>query len=145
MTTHPICAQLLGEITDELEHTVLTILVERAGQKTTRQDMVLAVYGKYVQANQLAGCIEDRRIRACIERLRSTWPIVSSSKEPGYILEDDENLIRQFATEQESRAEKNRQAAREAYNWLPRARSIREARRAAAKQKIEIATQPQMI
>ena len=140
MSTHPVYDQLLAEITDELEHKVLAVLVERSDQKTSRQDMVRLVYGKDVAENAIGSCIEDRRIRECIERLRLTWPIVSSSSEKGYVLEDDEDKIKEFAAEQESRAEHSRHVARAAYNWLPRARSIREARRTAAN-----VTQPSLL
>lgn len=128
--TSPVYDALLSEITDELEHTVLVILIERAGQKTTRQDMVMAVFGHYVLPSQLAASTEDRKIREVIERLRAKdWPIVSSSGEAGYILEDNEERIREFAAEQQARAEKNRQTALSAYRWLPKARTIREMRR----------------
>jgi hypothetical protein len=129
MTTHPVYDQLLTEVTDALERQVLAVLVERSGQKTSREELVLLVFGIYVQASQLANSPEDRKIRECIERLRETWPIVSSSGEAGYTLEDDEDRIKDFAREQESRAEKNRRNARQAYAWLPKARAIQEARR----------------
>jgi hypothetical protein len=140
MATHPVYDQLLTEITDTLERQVLQVLIERAGTKTSRSDMVFAVFGIYVQASQLADSTEDRKIRECIERLRATWPIVSSSGEAGYILEDNEASILEFAKEQESRADKNRRNARLAYGWIPKARSIKEARRTA-----EITTQPSLL
>jgi hypothetical protein len=140
MTTHPVYDQLLSEVTDDLERQVLQVLIERAGTKTSRPDMVFAVFGIYVQASQLADSTEDRKIRECIERLRATWPIVSSSGEAGYILEDNEASILEFAKEQESRADKNRRNARLAYGWIPKARSIKEARRTA-----EITTQPSLL
>ena len=141
MTTTHVYQQLLDEIDGDMERKVLAVLVEHAGVKVTRQDLVLYVFGHYVKANQLSASTEDRQIRECIERLRASWPIVSSSGEPGYVLEDNEDRIREFAAEQESRAEKNRQAAKAAYGWLPKARAIQEARRSAS----DVPVQPSLI
>lgn len=130
--THPVYLQLLSEITDGLERKVLEILLENPTERIDRRQFVHAVFGRV--AYDLTSNTDDRQIRECIERLRAKgWPIVSSSGEAGYVLEDNEERIREFAAEQESRAAKNRQAARAAYGWLPRARSIREARRTAMK------------
>lgn len=137
MPTTPVYDQLLAEVTDRLERQVLDILLDNPGRRITRQEFVMKLFG-YPPAD-LANSTEDRQVRECIERLRAKdWPIVSSSGEAGYQIEDDEEKIREFAAEQSARAEHNRENAQAAYRWLPKAKAIQEARRSASL----LATQP---
>jgi hypothetical protein len=129
MTTTPVYQQLLAEIDDDLERKTLDVLLEQYGsqQKSSRVYLVWRVLGV---ADQTPNSVSDRKVRKVIEHLRAKgWPIVSSSGEAGYSLEDDETKIRMFAAEQESRAERSRDTARTAYGWLAKARAIREYKR----------------
>jgi hypothetical protein len=139
----PVYQNLLSEVTDELERQVLDVLLEHAGERVNRGTLVLAVFHTYVEADQLAASTHDRMVRECIARLREKdWPIVSSSSEAGYTLETDEEQIKAFAAEQQSRAERNLATAKAAYRWLPKARAIREARLAGQTQ---AAAQPRLL
>jgi hypothetical protein len=130
MPTTPIYDKLLSEVTDELEKRILDILLninENTAGGITRQQLVLALYGYWPDNLSNDPC--DRIVRKAIEHLRENWPITSSSGGGGYRLSEDEDEIKAFAAEQESRAEKNRHNAKLAYGWLPKARAIREIRR----------------
>ena len=126
--TSSIYEKLLAEVTDELERQVLDILIANPDRRITRQEFIVKVFEHLPE--QWSNSKEDRQIRLCIEHLRvADWPIVSSSGQAGYLLEDNEEEIHKFAAEQEARATKIKQDARAAYRWIPKARAIREMRR----------------
>jgi hypothetical protein len=140
MPLHPVYQRLLEEITDDLQRQILTIFLERPGQRLHREQLVAMIFHKYIRRDQVANSSEDRKIRECIEDLRETWPIVSSSGESGYIFQIEEKFILMFAHEQEDRADKDRRNARRAYGWLSKARTIREAMKTA-----EVVTQGRLM
>jgi hypothetical protein len=138
MTTHPIYAELLAEVTDELERDVLHILLISNPKNVTRQQFVMKIFNYF--PDDLENNQDDRKVRAAIEHLRQDWPIISSSGGAGYRLSEDPTEIQAFAAEQASRAERNRENAQRAYRWIPKANSIHEARRSA-----QIVKQPSLL
>jgi homoaconitase/3-isopropylmalate dehydratase large subunit len=78
MTTHPIYDLLMHDVTEPLERSVMNVLIEHAGQKVSRPDLVFKVFGHYVQSKELANNQDDRKIRECIERLQQkSFPILA--------------------------------------------------------------------
>ena len=142
MTTHPVYEQLLGEITDDLERQVFTVLAERAGEKISRPDLVFAIFRKYDQQAAMGASLEHRKIRRCIEALqRREFPILASSGEAGYVLVADEAELDQYVAELASRKERlaeKIEALYRARRRMPAIRQYRDARKATA-------TQPRLI
>jgi hypothetical protein len=104
MTTHPVYDILLDGITDEMEKKVIRCLINHAGERVTREQMVLEVHGIYVQKNALASSTEDRQNREIIERLQEHhYPIISSSAQAGYILGAEDKELDDYLTELSSR------------------------------------------
>lgn len=126
MTTTPLYDALRAEVDDPLELQVFNILVEYEGKSVTRPDLVFKVFGKYVQKSELANCVEDRKIRECIERLRDKdYPIHSSSGEAGYTLTTDGEAIDEYINEQRSRMNNLERRIKSAYRSKKRAADIR--------------------
>jgi hypothetical protein len=126
--TSPVYDRLLSEIDDDLERKVLTVLLNQAGQRISRQGLIRSIFNVYVAPDKLAASTEDRQIRECIDRLREQdWPILSSSSQAGYVLEYNETAVYKFAAEQQSRSEHARETARHAYASIGKARAIQEA------------------
>lgn len=74
------------------------------GLNVTRQDMILNVFGVFVEKSRLANSKEDRQIREAIEALqRDGYPVISSSGKPGYRLAVDDQDIEEYIIELESR------------------------------------------
>ena len=114
MTVHPVYDMLLAEITDELERKVLQVLIDHAGTRVTRPQLVFEVFGVYVQQKELASSVEDRKNRECIERLQKRdYPIMASSGQAGYVLAADETVLDAYIAEIGSRIEnmKEKQSA----------------------------------
>ena len=122
MTTHPVYDQLLAEVTDDLERKVLQVLVDRAGVRVTRPDLVLQVFGVTVEQAELSASTEDRKIRECIERLqRRDYPIMASSGTPGYVLAADETVLDAYIAEIGSRIanmQEKQSALRRSRRWI---------------------------
>ena len=122
MNTHPVYDLLLQEVTEDLERKVLSALIERAGEKVTRPELVFAVYGVYVQQYALSSSLEDRKVREAIERLqRREYPILASSGEPGYALAVDDGELDTYVGEIVSRANQMRDKAdalRKSRRWI---------------------------
>lgn len=122
MTTHPVYDLLLQEVTDELERKVLSALIDHAGEKVTRPELVFAVYAVYVQQGALSSSLEDRKIREAIERLqRREYPILASSGAAGYVLACDDteldSYIGEIVSRQNTLLEKER-ALRRSRRWI---------------------------
>lgn len=130
MAIHPVYALLLQEVTEELEQKVLTILIERAGEKVTRPDLVFRVYGVYVQSCELCNCTEDRKIREAIERLqRKEFPILASSGSAGYVLVADDGELDSYLAEIVSRRNQllaKEKALRGSRKWVKFIREYKE-------------------
>ena len=97
---HPVYEVLMKEVTDDLEKKVLDALIERAGERVTRPELVLAVFGNAIESRDLANNPDDRRIREAIERLqRQDFPILASSGQAGYALAADEAILDSYIGE----------------------------------------------
>ncbi len=120
---HPVYERLLSEITEETERKVFQVLLDHVGEHVTRPQMVLEVFGVYVQQKELAGSKEDRKIRVCVEALqRKEFPISASSGEAGYILAADEHSVDAYIAELVSRQtnlEHKVGAVRRSKRWIP--------------------------
>ena len=120
--THPVYELLLKNVTDEFERSVLNVLIEHAGEKVSRPDLVAALFGITVQPGRLANSTEDRRIREAIERLqRSEYPIMASSGSAGYVLATDEADIDSYIGEIVSRQnmlKEKEKALRGSRRWI---------------------------
>ncbi len=127
MTTHPIYDLLMHDVTEPLERSVLNVLIEHAGQKVSRPDLVFKVFGHYVQSKELANNQDDRKIRECIERLQQkSFPILASSGSAGYVLADSDAELDSYLAEIESRRNtllEKEKALRSSRRWI---RSIQE-------------------
>jgi DNA-binding winged helix-turn-helix (wHTH) protein len=134
MTIHPVYDLLIAEITDDLERKVLEAFLEKPGERISRPDLVFAVFGVYVQQKELSSSVHDRKIRECIETLqRKSYPIVSSSGEPGYILAADDDVADAYIAEIGSRIEamkEKKDALQNSKKFTPFIRQWREARQA---------------
>lgn len=123
----PVYDLLLRDITDDLERKVLSALIEHAGERRTRPQLVFDVFGKYVQSSELANNTDDRKIRECIENLqRREYPILASSGIAGYILVTDDKELDDYVGEIVSRANQMHEKAhalRKSRKWI---RSIQE-------------------
>ena len=132
MTTHPVYDHLLAEITDELERKVLQVLIDKAGTRVTRPQLVYEVFGVTVEQAELSASTEDRRIRECIESLqRRDYPIMASSGQPGYVLAADESVLDAYIAEIGSRIanmQEKQSALRRSRRWISFIRQLREAR-----------------
>ena len=107
MSTTKVYEQLLAEITDTLERKVFQVLAEVPGERVTRPELVLRVFGIPVAQGSLGSNPEDRKIRKCIERLQGRgFPILASSGEAGYWMETDPTEIETYIAELESRRER---------------------------------------
>src|SRR5690349_359569 len=127
MTVHPVYEQLLAEIDPGLERQVFEVMLERQGQRVTRAELVLLVFGETVSPDQLANNIHDRQIRECIERLQERdYPILASSAQAGYILTDDDAEIDAYIRELSSRAEHIRAKVIHLYAARQKAASMRQ-------------------
>jgi hypothetical protein len=123
MTTTPTYDMLLSEITDTLERQVLTLLMDNAGKRLTREHLVYAIFGKIVADGKLANNPDDRKIRECIERLQQRkYPILSSSGRAGYIMAIDDGELDTYVAELETRQRalhEKVKALRESRYWIP--------------------------
>ena len=126
MTTY---ADIIGGVGDEHERAILDILIG-ATSPVSRRDMVRLVTGHTASAN-LSNDPDDRRNRKAIERLRAAdWPIMSDPAQGGYWLETSEETIIDFAARMSRIAKKYQELSRKGFSYLPRARALREARKA---------------
>jgi hypothetical protein len=136
MTTHPVYDMLLEQITEEMERKVFTVLLEHAGERVTRYELLEAVHGAsarvWAEQHGLANCKEDRQNRECIENLQhKDFPIYASSGEAGYTLAVDDARADEYISEIGSRIErmKDKKAALErSRKWIPFIRQFKEAR-----------------
>ncbi len=123
---HPVYAQLLDEVTDDLERKVFEALAEHAGERVTRPQLVLMVFGVYVSQDKLSASNEDRKIRECIERLQAkNFPILASSGKAGYILTDDDRIFHEYISELMSRREQLEAKVRHLYAARQKAAEMR--------------------
>ena len=60
MSTHPVYDLLLAQVTDELERKVLSALIEHAGERMTRPQLVFDVFGVTCKQGELNNSPEDR-------------------------------------------------------------------------------------
>jgi hypothetical protein len=136
MPTHPVYDLLLADITEEMERAVLTMLLEHAGERVNRYELLEAVHGAEARAwaekHGLANSKEDRQNRECIEALqRKDYPIYSSSGEAGYILAIDEKAADTYITEIGSRIkamEAKKDALTRSKRMIPFIRQYKETR-----------------
>jgi hypothetical protein len=126
-TMNTVYDDLLKEVTDTLERKVLTTFLEHPGAKLLRQYLVMHIFGYWPE--NLTNNKDDRKIRVAIERLRKSWPLVSSSGCGGYRLSEDVDEINAFAAEMASRAARATEKARQAHSWVEQARRVAEVRR----------------
>lgn len=106
---HPVYDKLLEGITEPMERAVLENLIEHAGERVTRYELLEAVHGlkarEWAEAHGLANSTEDRQNREIIETLQSKdYPIVSSSGTAGYVLAADEETTEKYVAELVSRS-----------------------------------------
>lgn len=136
MATTPVYDLLLSEVTDEMEKAVLVALLERAGERVTRYELIEKVHGSEARAKAekhgLANSTEDRQNRECIERLQAAhYPIVSSSGHAGYILAADDETTDAYIAEIGSRIQQmqNKQVAlRRSKRWIKFIREYKDSR-----------------
>lgn len=132
MTTHPVYDHLLAEITDELERKVLQVLIDKAGTRVTRPQLVYEVFGVTVEQAELSASTEDRKIRECIENLQKRdYPIMASSGQPGYVLAADESVLDAYIAEIGSRIanmQEKQSALRRSRRWISFIRQWKENR-----------------
>lgn len=127
MTTHPVYDQLLASLTDADETAVLKVLLERAGERVTRYELLETIQGAearaYAEQHGLANNTDDRRNREAIERLQGKdYPIVSSSGQAGYILAADDAITEAYIAEIGSRItqmEAKKESLRRSKKWIP--------------------------
>jgi hypothetical protein len=127
MTTTPVYDLLLKDITDETERRLLDVLLDQAGERISRIDLVEAVHG--LDARLLAEKVgignstHDRQNREIIERLQGRdYPIVSSSGVGGYTLAADDATTEAYIAEIGSRIEQMQAkctALRRSRRWIP--------------------------
>lgn len=136
--------QLIADITDEDERKVFDALLQADGRRVTRAELVKAVYGIYVADDELAACVEDRKIRTIIRRLRERdFPIVSSSGKSGYTMKASPDEMDIYIAEQASRKERIQEDIDHAYRSKAKALLVKEYREMAVKP-IQLAFQIQM-
>jgi hypothetical protein len=132
MTVHPVYDQLLAEITDELERKVLQVLIDHAGTRVTRPQLVMDIFGIEVEQAELTGNYQDRQIRECIEHLQKRdYPIMASSGTPGYVLAADETVLDAYIAEIGSRIanmQEKQSALRRSRRWIGFIRQWKEGR-----------------
>ena len=123
MPVHPVYTVLLANVTVELERQVLSALIDKAGKRVTRPELIFAVYGTYVQQEELSNNTYDRQIREAIERLQARgFPILATSGQAGYMLGTDEKVLDDYLSELGSRRARidekmdNLKASR---RWIP--------------------------
>ena len=124
---HPVYDQLMDGITDAMTRAVLEALIEHAGERVTRQELLELVHGRTVREHAekhgLANSTEDRQNRAIIELLQDKgYPIVASSGTPGYVLAADEETTEAYIAELVSRQENLRNkisSVRASKRWIP--------------------------
>lgn len=122
MPTTPVYDLLLQEVTDDLERRVLSALINHAGERVTRPQLVFEVFGVYVQSCELANNTDDRKVREAIERLqRREFPILASSGQAGYILVTDDKELDDYVGEIVSRVNQMQEKAnalRKSRKWI---------------------------
>lgn len=136
MTTHPVYDMLLAEIDDAMERAVFMALLERAGARVTRYELLEKVHGPkalaWAQENGLANSTGDRQNRECIERLQARdYPIVSSSGQAGYILAADDETTEAYISEIGSRIQQmqlKQEALRRSKRWIKFIREYKDSR-----------------
>lgn len=136
MATHPVYDLLLADITEDMERAVLTKLLEHAGERVNRYELIEAVHGLDARARAeqhgLANSKEDRQNRECIESLqRKDYPIYSSSGEAGYVLAIDESVADTYISEISSRIktmEAKQAALKRSKRLIPFIRQYKETR-----------------
>lgn len=119
---------LLAQINDETEKAVFEALSGLIGQRVSRVDLVMIVFGHGVNPDELSQDADDRKIRKCIEALRlKGFPIIASSGESGYALVDDPALMDGYIAEEMARIQhiqakidvlrRGRQFAKSLHEW----------------------------
>ena len=124
---HPVYDQLMEGITDKMTRSVLDVLIQHAGERVTRLDLLEHVHGWNVrdqaEKHGLANSTEDRQNRAIIEMLQDKgYPIVASSGTAGYVLAADEATTEAYIAELVSREENLRnkiRSVRASKRWIP--------------------------
>jgi hypothetical protein len=121
---------LLQEVTEDFERQVLAVLIDRAGLKVTRPELIFELFGVVIPQANLASSTEDRRIRQAIENLqRREYPILSSSGQAGYILATDDQDLDVYVGEIVSRVSQLKEKAeslRKSRRWIRFIREYRE-------------------
>jgi hypothetical protein len=131
-----IVAQTPPDITKKVMDVLEYAFNHSPGINVTRQDMILNVFGIFVEKSKLSNNREDRQIREAIETLqREGYPVISSSGKPGYRLAVDEADIEDYIVELESRRKQLEE----------KIRCLRNPRKKYVYQKPVIATQPALI
>jgi len=97
MTTTPVYELLLKDVTDDLERKVLSALINHAGERVTRPQLVFEIFGKYVQSCELANNTDDRKIRECnvqkiVEFDRAYQALVVSGDKDGLCVALTQNI-----------------------------------------------------
>lgn len=127
MATHPIYDQLVANITDPMQRAVLDTLLQHAGERVTRFELIEAVHGaearQWAEQHGLANSTADRQNREIIEALQARdYPIVSSSGVAGYVLAADDAETDNYLAELESRRanlEEKIGHVRKSKKWTP--------------------------
>lgn len=123
MPSHPVYTILLNGVTEELERKVLSELIDKAGKRVTRPDMVFAIFGKYVQQEELGNDTHDRQIRESIERLQARgFPILATSGQAGYMLGTDEKVLDDYLKElgsRRARIDEKMNHLKASRRWIP--------------------------
>jgi hypothetical protein len=100
----------------------LQVLIDCAGTRVTRPQLVYKVFGITVEQAELSASTEDRQIRECIERLQKRdYPIMASSGQPGYVLAADESVLDAYIAEIGSRIanmQEKQSALRRSRRWI---------------------------
>lgn len=98
---------LIAEITEEDERKVFDVLLRSDGQRVTRQELLLEVYGIDVDSSKVSISSKDRQVREIIRRLRERdYPIVSSSDHAGYTMKSSPDEMEAYIAQLRSRIEK---------------------------------------
>jgi hypothetical protein len=109
-----------------MERKVMQTLIDRAGERVTRYELLETVHGPeacaWAKKHGLANSTEDRQNREIIEHLQAKeYPIVSSSGQAGYILAADEETTDNYLKEMIGRREsldKKISAVRKSKHWI---------------------------
>ncbi len=118
---------LIAEITVEDERKVFDALLRADGQRVTRQELVLEVYGVEQNIDEPALYnSKDRQVRDIISRLRERdYPIVSSSDRAGYTMKSSSEEMEAYIAQLRSRIEKLQANIDHAYRSKRRAELVK--------------------